>query len=474
MSSKLSHGPLDVVSLGVVLAIPWVAHRFAPEVQGPAALVAALGLLLLSGTLTSEIAAFIRVPHLTGYLVAGILAGPYVLHLIDHDTVNKLRPVNTLSLSLIALAGGAELEMSTLKKDFRPLVATTIAQTALGVSLMTGVFFAAHPLIAFTKGMTLSTILGGALLWGVIAIARSPSAALGVISQTRAEGPLARFTLAFVMASDVVVVTMLAVGITLARPLITVGATFSSSAFYTLGHELLGSVAIGITLGIVLALYLRFTKGQLLVVLVALGFGASEVLRYLEYDAMLSFMVAGFVVRNLSQQGPKLLHAIEETGGVVYVVFFAVAGAHLDLPLLRVLWPAALLLAGSRATVTFVATQIANRFSKPEPAVRAWGWAPLVSQAGFAIGIAQIAAREFPELGRGYGDLAIATVALNELVGPILFKFSLERAKETKQPSAALVESDRAPPDGSGGEEPLRNLHRVEGSTLTKVVRDHE
>lgn len=432
---------LEALGLFVVFAVFWVAAHFAPHHGGDAALIATLGFLLLAGTLLSELVEIVGLPHLTGYLAAGIIAGPYVLHLIDHDTVDRLKPVNTLALSLIALAGGAELKVESLKKTARTLFWSTLTQSVLGLVLVGAVFYAAHPFIHFTREMPAAAALAVALLWGVLAISRSPSAALGVISQTRANGPLAQYTLAFVMASDVVVVVLLAAAITVCRPLIDPTLAFSTQAFGVLGHEILGSVSVGTTLGLVLAIYLRLIGRQFLVVLVALGFGATEVLSYLHYDSLLTFMVAGFVVQNLSKQGDKLVHGVEKAGAVVYVVFFGSAGAHLNVPLLRSLWPIALLLAGSRVVVTMFAARIASRLAKDEPIIRRWAWAPLVSQAGFAIGIAQIVSREFPQFGRGFADLAIATVAMNEMVGPILFKVALDRAGETRPPIAALEES---------------------------------
>src|SRR5207253_11158173 len=124
----------------------------------------------------------------------------------------------------------------------------------------------------FARALPMTVALGVAILWGVMSITRSPSATLGILSQTRAQGPLARFTLTFVMTSDLVVVVALATAMTLARPLVEPGATFSAHAFNALGHEILGSVALGTTLGLILAVYLRLIGKQLVVVFLALGF----------------------------------------------------------------------------------------------------------------------------------------------------------------------------------------------------------
>lgn len=434
---------LDALSLTIVFGVLWVCTNFAPGLHDDASLVSGLGFLLLAGTLTSELIEIFKVPHLTGYLLAGMVAGPHVLHLIDHDSVKRLEPVNTLTLALIALAGGCELKIAALKEGLRSLAVAMVVQCVLGLLFVGGVFMIAAPImIPFAKDMPTSAVFAVALLWGIIAISRSPSATLGVLSQTRAKGPLTTFTLGFVMSSDVVVVILLAGAIGVVRSLMDPAAVFSLQAFGALGHEILGSVSVGTTLGLVLAVYLKLIGRQLLVVLIALGFGATEVLRYLQFDPVLAFLVAGFVVQNLSNQGERFMHAIEGTSSIVYVVFFASAGAHLDLPLLKDLWPVALLLAGSRAFITFVGAKLSSRIANDPPRIRKWGWAPLISQAGLTLGLSAVIAREFPSFGDAFRALAIATVALNEIVGPILFKLALDRTDESRGQAPPLGEAE--------------------------------
>lgn len=438
----------DALSLAIVFGLMWVCVKQAPGLHDDASLVSGLGFLLLAGTLTSELIEVLRVPHLTGYLVTGMVAGPHVLHLISHESVKRLEPVNTLTLALIALAGGCELRVDALREGLKSLAVATVVQCTLGLLVVGSVFMVAAPsMIPFAKDMPTAALFGVALLWGVLAISRSPSATLGVLSQTRAQGPLTTFTLGFVMSSDVVVVVLLAGAIGVARPLMDPGAVFSLEAFGVLGHEIIGSVAVGTTLGLILAVYLKLIGQQLLVVLIALGFGATEVLRYLHFDPVLAFLVAGFVVQNLSKQGDRFMHAIEGASGVVYVVFFASAGAHLDLPLLGALWPVALLLAGSRALVTFGAAKLSSRIVNDPPRIRAWGWAPLISQAGLTLGLSAMIAREFPVFGESFRALAIATVALNEVAGPILFKLALDRTEESRGHAPALVDAEGDDPE---------------------------
>ena len=432
----------QLLVLGMVFALLWGATRVVPEAAGSLSSVGAIGFLLLVGTLGSELLEVLKIPHLTAYIIAGIVAGPYVLHLIDHATVTQVSKANPLALALIALAGGAELRLADLKSGARSLAWATFMQSTLVFLCAALIFAALTPVLPFMHGVPYKTIAGVSLLWGVIAVTRSPSATLGVLSQTRARGPIAQFTLATVMTSDVVVLVLLATTLTLTKPLIEPGAMLSISAFRDLGRELLGSVSLGTTLGLLLVLYLKFVNRSFVLVLLVLGLGFTEVLRYLHFEPLLTFLVAGFIVQNLSGQGEKFLHGIEGLGSIVYVVFFAGAGAHLEIPVLRQLWPIALFLCASRALVTYSAHRVAARLANDTPVVRKWGWSGLVSQAGIALGIGAVVQRAVPSVGASIQSLVIATVAINEMVGPILFKLALDRTGESR---AEATLTDGAP-----------------------------
>ncbi len=436
---------IQLFSLLVTFGVLYGVTRVTPELESHLGTIAAVGFLLLAGTLMSELLETIGLPHLSGYLLAGIIGGPHILHLVDHNTVVELAPINTLALSLIALAGGAELRLDTLRSVARGLAWATLFQSTLVLVCVAGVFLGISSYLPFTAGMTTKALIGLSLLWGVLAVSRSPSACMGILSQTRAKGPVATFSLAFIMLSDVVVVILLATMMMLARPLITGAGGISIEDFTVLGHEILNSIAVGVTLGLGLAIYLRLVGRQLLLVLLAIGFGLSDTFTYIHVDSLLAFLAAGFVVTNMSDQGPKLLHSIEQTGSVVFVVFFATAGAHLDIPLLKRLWPVAVGLCGSRALFTVIAGQISSRISADPPILKRWGWSSLVSQAGLALGLSVVIAKAFPGFGDGFRNLAIAAVAINEMIGPVLFKLALDRAGETDR-HAPEVRPSLAPP----------------------------
>jgi Kef-type K+ transport system membrane component KefB len=417
-----------LLALGLIVAL--VVRGAGPPVFPGAGTIASVGFLLLAGSLAASLLERFGLPHLTGYLLAGALAGPHLLGLVGSQAVADLQPVNALALSLIALAGGAELRLDGLRQGLRNLGWATLLHNLPVMLVAGGVFYAARPLIPFARDLPGGALLAAAMLWGVVAITRSPSATLGIITQTRARGPLTTSTVNFVMSSDVVVVVVLAVAFTLAEPLVNPSAVVSLDAFVALGHELLGSVSVGVTLGLVLIAYMRFSGQRLLLVLIAIGLVLTQVIDYLGLDWLLIFITAGFVVRNLSSHGDAFLHAIEGAGEVVYVVFFAITGAHLDLPLLATLWPVALLLAGARGLATWGAGALTGRLAGDTPALRRWGFAGLISQAGLALGIASRVSAQFPTFGAGFAALAVTVVTINEVAGPILFKLAIDRCGE--------------------------------------------
>ena len=430
---------VQVAALVATALLLHLAVRLVPVASGGVSAIAAVGFLLLSGSLLAELIEPFGLPHLTGYLLAGVLAGPQALGLVDHEAVRVTSEINALALALIAVAGGAELELAMLRSSFRSIAWSTLLQHSLVAVVSFLAFVALRDRLPFLAGRDTRTVVAVSLLYGVLAASRSPAAVLGVLAETRARGPLATRTLATVMTSDLVVVVLLALATAIARPLLEPSATLSLSKLTELGRELLGSVSVGVTLGLVLVAYLRFVDKQLVLVLIGLGSGFSVLVEYLHFEPLLTFLSAGFVVRNLSSYGERLLHAVSDLGSLVFVIFFATAGAHLDLAIVARLFPLALLLVVVRAVSTWVAARAASRLADDPPNVKRFAAAGLVSQAGLTLGMVAILDRQFPVLRGGFSALAIACVALNELVGPVVFKWALDRAGETVREPGRLI-----------------------------------
>ena len=421
---ELARGLLGLaVAVGVFLALR--AADFV-DTGGP---LFALGFLVVAGSVAGSLAAFLRLPRLTGYLLAGILAGPQGFSLLSVVEVKALSLINALALALIALQAGAEMTLPMLTRTARSVTSSAVAQILLVVTGTAAAFYLGRSHIPFAASQGTMVVVALALVWGVISLTRSPAVTLAVLSETRARGPVADFALGNVVLLDVLVLPLFALALSFTRAQL-LGDPFDVGSLAHLGNELFASVAAGVSFGLIIALLFVIFQRERTLVIIVLAYAGTALCGYLRYDTLLVFVIGGFLVMNLTRNGPALIDTSEKLAAAVMIVFFATAGAKLDVQALVQLWPVAATLFLLRVVLTLVATRLGHVIARDPPMVRRYGWLSLVSQAGVTIGLATIIADALPGIGPPFASLAIAVVGLNELVGAVLFKFALGRAGE--------------------------------------------
>jgi Kef-type K+ transport system membrane component KefB len=422
----------------------------------------ALGFLLVAGTVGGRVAAFLRMPRLTGYLAVGVLAGPFgPVPLFNQDDVQDLTLINGLALALIALQAGAELTIPMLKRSLKSLLYASLGHVLIITIGMAVLFALLLPYTTFGAELGLSAALAIGLLWGAMACSKAPADTLAILGETRAKGPLAEHALGVVVLLDVLVLVLFAVALVIARGAVDPSVQFDSHVLALLGEEIFASVAAGTTFGLGIAFYFWAIGREKLLFTVVVAYGVTAFCAYFHYDTLLVFVVAGFVVMNLTDQGHELIHTTESAGAAVMVVFFATAGAQLDLTALKTTWPIATSLAFGRIGFTWLACRFGHVLAKDPPTVRKYAFTSFISQAGVTIGLAAIAREAIGgELGNGIATLVIAVIGINELIGPIAFKLGLTRAGEVGK---AL--SEPAPPSEAAPAPPSEAATKPEASS---------
>jgi Kef-type K+ transport system membrane component KefB len=195
--------------------------------------------------------------------------------------------------------------------------------------------------------------------------------------------------------------------------------------------EVLGSILAGAIIGGVLTLYLRFVKRELVVFAVVVVFATAASAEALGFELLLSLLVAGFLVENVAPvRAEPLVDTLHQMAVPVFVVFFAIAGAELQVLEFISLWPLVLAVALVRMGAIAVGATLGARVAKAEPLITRYAWTGLVSQAGVALGLATVVADRLPVLGLAMQTLIVGVIAFNESVGPVLFRRGLERAGE--------------------------------------------
>jgi Kef-type K+ transport system membrane component KefB len=406
--------------------------------------LASCGFVLLAAFTVGELGAGLGLPKVTGYILAGVLVGPQVGDLLSDRVVSELSTFNTLTLGLIATSAGLELHLPAIRK-----VVPTLASTVLGKLLLLPLFvglplYLAETWLGWFGLHATPERLVLALVVSVLSIGTSPSIALAVVSDTGARGRLTDLLLAMAVVKDVVVVTCLAVAVAVAHALLG-GGSFDAGVLLVLGEELAASVTAGALVGALFVAYFRFVGVEPLFTALVAILLVAEASHFFHLELLLVFIVAGFVVRNFSSYEHALLDPIERISLPVFVVFFTVAGAGLDLRGTWTILPLAVVLAALRALVYWLTSRAGAWVGGEEPRVARNAWLTFLPQAGVTLGLVLLAAEKVPELGEAIERLGLALVALNLLVGPVTAVMGLRRAGETAEAVAAPPPPEAAP-----------------------------
>ena len=165
------------VFLVLSLLMAWASSNPPGDAPGAHASLV-VGLLMLSGHIVGHVLASIRLPRITGYLCVGLLMGPYVFGFMTVDTVEELGFLNELAVTFIALAAGGELVVAELRHRMRVIILVVVSLTVVVFSIVTLFVFASRFLLPFTASFSGIQVLAVAGLFGVLAVARSPSSAI--------------------------------------------------------------------------------------------------------------------------------------------------------------------------------------------------------------------------------------------------------------------------------------------------------
>jgi Kef-type K+ transport system membrane component KefB len=408
------------------------------------------GFLILAAYTTGELAVSLRLPRIVGYLLAGAIFGPSVLNTVTVDAVERLAPVSSLAIALIAFLAGAELRWQEVRERGRTILRILVSELGLTFLCILGLLLLLREYVPFLRGTPLPTTLAFGVLFAAIAVVHSPAVTMALLSETGARGPVARTTLGVVLVSDVVVVLLFSGALALAQALVPpTGTDAPTISALKVGWEIGGAVVVGAALGAVIALYLRFVRRELALFAILVAFFGAEIAALAHTETLLTLLAAGFVAENLSveEHGAALRHAMERSAAPVFVVFFALAGADIALADVAAVWVLLVPIVAVRMLGIWAGSWLGARWAGVHRAEGRWVWMGLISQAGVAIGLARVVSEVYPNRGSQLSALFLAVLAINQTLGPILFRIALARSGELL-PAAESAE-------GTAGEEPV-------------------
>ena len=405
----------------------------------------AIGVAMFAGLLLSRLTSKLNLPDVTSYLVAGLLVGPLVLGRLgvpglgfqSFEFVEEMGLVCDAALGFIAFSIGSEFRISALRKTGRQATVIAIFQALTATIFVDVALIGLH----FVLGDKLP--VSTCLILGAIATATAPAATLMVVNQYKAKGPLTDILLPIVALDDAVGLIVFAVSKGVAKALIG-GSLSLVSVLVNPLIEIVASLLLGAALGWVFSLVEKYFNSNskrlsLAVAFVALCAGLSKLhfefgeLR-IGFSSLLVCMMCGTIFCNLCDFSEEIMHKTERWTGPVYVLFFVISGAELDLRVFADLAVVGigLMYIAARSAGKICGASVSARFMKCEKSICKYLGITLLPQAGVALGMSVTVAAEFGTEGAMMRNIVLFSVLVYELVGPMLTKMALTAAGDIR------------------------------------------
>jgi len=416
-----------------------------------------LGILLILGLASTRVMKIFKLPNVTGYLIVGLLTA-LVCMLIDNANNNNTLTseltrlngtISSVALGFIALSIGEEFKLSKIKKYGSKIITITVLQALLAMVLVDIVVL----LICYLLKLPLEI----SLCLGAIATATAPAATLMVIHQYNAKGPLVDLLLPVVAFDDALGLIFFSLSVSISK-VISLGITPSimSLAIVPL-IEIVGSIVIGLVLGLLLRGVINYFKSRnnhviMLIAFTLLGVGVCSLLgnikingEHLEFSNLLCCMLIGATYINVGNNIETVerdFSLVERWTPSLFLLFFVLSGAHLvtsgrellsmNINVIHIV----IVFMGyliARSLGKYLGAFLGCKITKREKKITNFLGITLLPQAGVAIGMAnQISSMD--AFNNSTGNIIVTVVLcatlVYELFGPLLTKWSLNKAGE--------------------------------------------
>lgn len=400
-------------------------------------IILAIGILTFIGIFGGFAARKINFPTISGYIIVGVVLS--LLNIIPREMINgELDIITDISLGIIGFLVGGGLFFARLKK-FGKTIATITPFEALGAWVFVTVpIIFLGPFIIELSGIGTTSFrdyIPLAIVLGAISCATAPAASMAIVREYRAAGPFTTTLLAIIVLDDAVAVIAFALGSNFAESLIT---GFGNISLYDMlavpAIKIAGSIALGAALGFSLAFLGRYIKKrtQLLAVVLGIVFLCIGLAIFFDFSSILATMIMGFIVVNRMQDSREVFGVINNIEGVVFAMFFTLAGAHFDYGVIRSAGILAAALVVFRFIGKFLGVKLGAKISKAPRSVSKYLGLGLFPIAGVTIGLAMLIKQHpaFASIESVMINAILASVIINEIIAPPLTKLAIFRSGE--------------------------------------------
>ncbi|MFK5927417.1 MAG: cation:proton antiporter [Desulfuromusa sp.] len=423
-------------------------------------IISALAVILIAALIGGRLAAFCRIPRVTGYLLAGLLVGPSFAELfnlpqlISPPALEELRLVSDIALALILMNIGGQLRTENLRRWKHRIAIFSLTETLLtgllvGISIFIVNQFMVQQIVAGFSLAKTSLLFG--VFTGTISIATAPAATLMVIREYEAEGPITRLVLTLVSLNNLFSVFAFSIA---AQLLVS-----PDGGFVSIVYQLCIPLLLGGSFGFIMSLLAQRMElpSEYKILLLGGVTAVAVISRMLGLEPLLSCLALGMILADSSPRWNRLVKALSEVDYPLYVVFFVLAGANLHIATLGHIGLLGVTYVLARTCAKLTGASLGARWGKFGQREQTWVGMTLLAQAGMAIGLAATLTKQWPEGGKLVETVILGSVVIFELIGPLAVRCGLVRAGEV--PLLSILRK-RAPQSGMEGLHSVANHFR--------------
>lgn len=386
-----------------------------------------LSVILLAGFLLTRITKLAKLPNVTGYIIAGILIGPYVLNLIPHNLVDDVQFISDIALAFIAFGVGRFFRKETFQKTGFSIIVITLLE-----SLLAGIFITLAMHYIFDLNWSFC------LLLGAIATATAPASTMVTIRQYQARGNFVNTLLQVVAFDNAVCLISFSIAAAFVNSAIK-GNISPSEIIMPIVYDI-GALAVGLICGIILSKLMtpKRSEDNRLILTISLLLGIAGLCDAVDISPLLSCMLFGATYINVTKD-EELYNQVEKFTPPILSIFFVVSGMNLDLSSFSTLGVIGISYFIIRIAGKYLGAYLGSVISKNPKEVKNYLGLALIPQAGVAIGLAFLGVRMLPEnMGNMLLTIILSSSVLYELIGPACAKFALVYSGSTKLSSQPL------------------------------------
>ncbi|MGA1790482.1 MAG: cation:proton antiporter [bacterium] len=397
-----------------------------------------VGIIVFTGFIFGEIAEKLRLPKVTGYILAGIFLNPGLFNFITQDFIDHTTLVTNISLAFITFSVGGSLLYSRIKRMGKGILYITIFEAEFAFFSVIVGFLAVTPFFIHRDGVNwFSTFIPLSILMGSLGSPTDPAATLAVAHEYKAQGDVTSTIMGVAALDDAAGIMNYSVGMAVAGVFILHQGFNLYASFWRPLMIIGGSIILGIVFGFFfngITLFVeRESEGVYIVLIFALLSLCFGIATLLHFDELLSTMTMGTIVVNFNPKREQIFQILERyTEQLIFILFFTLSGMHLNFSVLSTYFILMLFFVIFRAIGKVSGTMLGAHLSKSSVSVKRYTAGGLIPQGGIVVGLALLIKQNhsFDAISDMIISIIVGATIVHEIIGPVLSKTMLKKAGE--------------------------------------------